>query len=170
MNMKRYKALAFGTFASPSNRGVQYINPDHADEKHHSPVLTDAEAVAARDRGLIAEDDKGVEVDDNGKEIVDETTLAHVSQQRLQDVAGETDEATGSIATLDSRQTTAWPDAGRVRGGDDGVVDAPKSPAVSTEIAGTQMGTGEDGSGGSDDDDAAPAPTARTGRTAAAKK
>lgn len=162
--MKRFKATAFGTFASPSNRGVIYIDPNHKNEAHHSPILTELEAKSARERELIEEGD-GEAVDENGNAIEDTTSLSSVNQERLSEIADAADEATGSIANLDSVRTTAWPDADRVLGGA-GPASADLVTPASTQIAGTQMAA-PDGSGGGDADDAAPAP--RAARTAANK-
>ena len=163
------KAKAFGTFVSPTSGGILYVDPDHPNELHHSPKFTPAEAREAFARGLI-EDPDGV-----ATERQPEVPVATMGAKRGEELAhelGEDSQAAVAGTALDSRQTTAWPDADRVLGGAEGHVQTqlnapPAGNAVDRvtsreDAAGsaTEGQSGAEGEGDDDDLDAPPAPVA----------
>jgi hypothetical protein len=180
---KIYKAAKHGTFSSPTDSQIIYVDPKHADERHHSPRLDAKEAAYAFERGLI-EDPEEVYQDIHGDDDLerDPNAIAAVAVERTAEFA-DADATTGAQAsTLESRSSTAWPDRDRVEGGADGFVagvglngDASKQPTDHVSTAGDReeevdgdeevdLGDVDQESG---DEDAAPAPAARAAPTPA---
>jgi hypothetical protein len=119
----RVKAKAFGTFAGRSGE-IIHFNPDSDDERYHTPIINKVDLAAALERGLV-EEGSDEEVDPKKQaEFVDLTkAIGNVAAQRTAEHA-EMDAGIGDgPSTLDSRQSTAWPDADRVLGGAEGRVD-----------------------------------------------
>lgn len=165
------KAKAFGTFVSPTTGSILYIDPDHKDEAHHSPKLTAEEAKYAFERGLIEDP---ADVDTTPRT---ETTISKLGTERSEAAVGDLEDGALAAApgtALDSRQTTAWPDAGRVLGGAEGFsqpdLNAPPAGNAVDTVTSATAPSGEGVGGGDDDDDSdAPPPPAPVGKPAAAK-
>lgn len=117
------KAKAFGTFVSPSTGGILYVDPNHDSEVHHSPTFTRAEAEEAFRRGLIEDPEDGEMKDIDPAAALDPNAIGTVAAERTAHHAKADHEVAPQPSTLDSRQSTAWPDADRVQGGAEGYAD-----------------------------------------------
>jgi len=152
------KAKAHGTFNSPSTGSIIYVDPDHDNESYHSPRLTDAEAKVAFERGLIEDPEKAKAADDEpGETVNDPNAIGNVAAARTAELTADNPVAEGAATSLESRQSTAFPDMSRVAGGADGYVDGIRDKPEDTT---TDQPSEIDQESG--DEDAAPAPTART--------
>lgn len=154
-------AKQHGVFNSPTTGEILYVDPDHDDEKHHSPLMTAAEAKVAFERGLIDE------YDPESDRVKAETTLVPadpnaigtVAAKRTERFAEEDDKGGAGSGSLDSRSSTAWPDRARVEGGVEGANDGvPRAPVEQPADIDADSG----------DDDAAPAPKPRGRKPASA--
>lgn len=156
------KAKAFGVFNSPTDGQMIYVDPNHDDEKHHSPKLTEAEAKVAFERGLIEDPADASKVDEEEEqesgEGTDPNSIENIGAAKSEEFSGEDTKGPGGDVVA-TRSTTAWPDADRVEGGAQGFTDnvrVAETPPAPTDID-TDSG----------DADAPPAPTRR--RAAAPK-
>lgn len=170
------KAKAFGTFVSPTTGSILYVDPDHQDEQHHSPEFTPEEAKVAFERGLI-EDPDADEVDTSRRVEQPISELGTSRSEELANELGEDAQGTSPNTALDSRQTTAWGDAGRVLGGAEGfaqpnlnappvgnavdLAGADLTNANTTAVTEGQPAGGDNAGGDDDDSDAPPAPVTK---------
>lgn len=153
------KAKAFGTFVSPDTGSIMYVDPNHDEERYHSPVLTASEAKEAHMRGFIEDPADAKKVTVTVGEIItgddneDNTRpLGEVIAERTAEHAADDAKISQQPSALDSRQSTAWQDADRVQGGAEGFADNRGEPMIAGRPA-TDL-----------DPDAPPAPTPRTPR------
>lgn len=135
MNKIKTKAKAFGTFNSPEDSTILYVDPNHDDKRYNSPELTAAEARLAFQMGLIEDPDgaKAVTADNTNQTDAndDPNLIGNVAAARTEDTAKIDHEVDPKPSTLDSRQSTAWSNPDKVLGGADGVqeeADTPPAP------------------------------------------
>jgi hypothetical protein len=114
-------AKSFGTFNSPTDGQILYIDPGHEEARVNAPELTFAEAKMAFNLGLIEDPDQSnVVKEDESTETApedDPTLLGNVAAARTADVAEDDNKGHEGATSNDSRQSTAWQDADRVQGG-----------------------------------------------------
>lgn len=148
-------ATKFGTFASPTDGQIIYVDPNHDDERHNHPQMTRDEAAYAYERGLIEDpkDAKDVNAEKAAEQEIDPNAIGVVGTERTEEFAKADDEGGLGSGTLDSRSSTAWQDRGRVEGGAHGYTgNQPQPQDIIDE--------------GSADDDAPPAPARRAAKKA----
>lgn len=151
------KAKAFGTFVSPTTGEILYVDPKNDDERHHSPVLTPAEAKEAHMRGFIEDYDTNNDAFrgavDDGRLPIDANDLRLVGAERTAEFARAEAEGSEGSGTVDSRSSTAWEDRDRVTGGVTGTNETPAETS--------QSGTPSEIDQESGDADAPPAPATK---------
>lgn len=136
MDKIKTTAKHFGTFNSPTDGQIIYVDPGHNEARVREPELTFAEAKMAYNMGLIEDPDqsKVVTADESTNTAAedDPTLLGNVAAARTADVAEDDNKGHEGATTNDSRQSTAWPDLDRTQGGAAGTVQTAEDdrPAV----------------------------------------
>lgn len=129
MDKIRTKAIAFGVINSPTDGRIIAIDPDNKhDKRQNAPLLTQAEAALAFEKGLIADPSRAKTVDDEASDGSttapqdDPNLLGNLAAARTAEAADDDNKGSEGATSNDSRQSTAWPDPERPLGDAAGTV------------------------------------------------
>lgn len=150
MNFVKPKVLRFGTF-NGADGTIIHVNPDSDQVEVSSPTMTLADAKIGFERGLLDDPEKAPTTDEAPDAPLDANSLNTFIAAETEKFASEDEKGGTGSGTLDSRQSTAWPDRERVTGPAEGYTDGVRVDADLDTASG--------------DDDAPPVPKRGTGRT-----